>query len=272
MMQLPGGLWEAGVRQREFKFKAVDGALELAVAEASDIAKSMPEAVTLALQCSLIDLGGAPPAQERIDMLCIADRQFLMRELGQRLGYCGSWFTAACSSCHETFDFTLDLAELPVQEAGEGYPYVDVPLADNQVRFRLPNGADQEGLLAFAQEDMAQRWLLTRCLEQGGTVQEHEAFIGQLDKKDIERIESALEKTTPAVVVQVEAECPYCGQRNSVDINPYSVLDTIADSILSEVHQIAYHYHWSEAEILGLSRERRRRYLRLIDEAQGMSQ
>ncbi len=60
-MQLPGGLWEDGRRQRGFSFKPVDGALELAVAEASDIAESMPEAVTLALQCSLEELAGGSP-------------------------------------------------------------------------------------------------------------------------------------------------------------------------------------------------------------------
>ncbi|MCK7500249.1 MAG: hypothetical protein MZW92_65580 [Comamonadaceae bacterium] len=38
------------------------------------------------------------------------------------------------------------------------------------------------------------------------------------------------------------------------------------------VHRLAWHYHWSEAEILALPRGRRAHYLALIDAARGMSQ
>lgn len=31
-----------------------------------------------------------------------------------------------------------------------------------------------------------------------------------------------------------------------------------------EVHQLAWHYHWSEREILAMSRAKRRRYLALL--------
>lgn len=271
-MQLPGGLWEDGVRQRSFAFRPVDGALELSVAEASDIASSMPAAVTLALQSSLSQLGGADPAPARVDALCVADRQFLMRELGRRLGRGGGWFNAVCSACHEPFDFQLDLAELPVREAGKGYPFCELDVAGNRVRFRLPNGADQAGLLAFENEAEAERWLLKRCLEQVHPTQPVDAFIARLTESDLDRIEQALERAGPAVTVQLQADCPACGHANIVDLNPYSALDKTPGRLLAEVHQIAYHYHWSEAEILGLSHARRRQYLRLIDRVRGMSQ
>ena len=43
-------------------------------------------------------------------------------------------------------------------------------------------------------------------------------------------------------------------------------------SLLADVHRLAWHYHWSEAEILALPRGRRAHYLALIDAARGMSQ
>jgi hypothetical protein len=42
-----------------------------------------------------------------------------------------------------------------------------------------------------------------------------------------------------------------------------------ADRLLDEVHAIAWHYHWSESEILDLPRARRRRYLDLIASSLG---
>lgn len=40
-----------------------------------------------------------------------------------------------------------------------------------------------------------------------------------------------------------------------------------ADLLLTEVHALALHYHWSERDILALPRARRRRYLALLADA-----
>lgn len=37
-----------------------------------------------------------------------------------------------------------------------------------------------------------------------------------------------------------------------------------SDRLFAEVHLLAFHYHWSEAAILSLTRQRRWRYLDLI--------
>ena len=36
------------------------------------------------------------------------------------------------------------------------------------------------------------------------------------------------------------------------------------DLLYREVHYLAYHYHWSEKEILALSREKRRKYIEIL--------
>jgi hypothetical protein len=41
-----------------------------------------------------------------------------------------------------------------------------------------------------------------------------------------------------------------------------------ADALFREVHALASHYHWSETDILTMTRRQRRRYLSLIAEAQ----
>ena len=54
-------------------------------------------------------------------------------------------------------------------------------------------------------------------------------------------------------------------------IAPYGALARTPAGLLAEVHRLAWHYHWSEAEILALPRHRRQQYLRLIDAARGMT-
>ncbi|HEX7048849.1 MAG TPA: hypothetical protein VF188_01455 [Longimicrobiales bacterium] len=36
------------------------------------------------------------------------------------------------------------------------------------------------------------------------------------------------------------------------------------DALYREVHHLAFHYHWSEAEILAMTRSKRQRYLSLL--------
>ncbi len=68
----------------------------------------------------------------------------------------------------------------------------------------------------------------------------------------------------------MQTECPECGAANNVDLDPYRVLARSSDELLRQVHQIATHYHWGEAEILAMPRMRRQRYLDLIDRDRGM--
>jgi hypothetical protein len=262
-MQLPGGLVEGDTRRRDWAFRPVSGELELAVAEAGETSATMPHAVTRALTVALRHLAGAAPNETRVADLCVGDRQFLMRELDRHLGSEGGWFEADCPQCGQRFDFEMAYADLPVQEAGPGFPCARVDMEGRQFRFRLPTGADQQGLTAQP-EARAQTWLLGRLIQEGE--------IPEVPGQDlIAAAEGALESIAPGIVSKVQAACPSCGTINEVELDPYRVLSRRTDSLLQEVHQIALHYHWSEADILRLPRPRRLQYMRLIDRARGMA-
>lgn len=263
-MQLPGGLVENGARLRDWAFRPVSGALELALAEVKEDAGCAPQAVTRALSLALDRLGGAVATEARVAALCVADRQYLMRELERHLGSAGGWFQADCRTCGARFDFHLDYADLPVQEASDGYPEARVDLDGRQWRFRLPTGADQEALASLPERD-TMPWLLNRLALDGGLPEAP-------DQDLIGAAEAALEAISPGVVLNVQACCPECGAGNTVELDPYRVLARPAGQLLHEVHQIASHYHWSEADILDLPRARRQRYLQLIDRARGMAE
>ena len=65
--------------------------------------------------------------------------------------------------------------------------------------------------------------------------------------------------------------CAGCSQVNEIVIDPLSYMSGPSRGVSVDIHRIASVYHWSEAEILSLPRQRRRRYLDLIDRARGMS-
>ncbi|NTV97147.1 MAG: hypothetical protein HGA75_17320 [Thiobacillus sp.] len=263
-MQLPGGLLENGTRRRDWAFRPVSGALELALAEVKEEAGCAPQAVTRALSLALDRLGGAVATEERVAALCVADRQYLMRELERHLGNEGGWFQADCRHCGGRFDFRIDYADLPVQEAGAGYPEAGIDLDGRQWRFRLPTGADQEALAGLPDTE-ALPWLLKRLAVDAN-------LPDPPDRGLVAAAEAALEAVSPGIVLTVQAACPECGAGNAVDLDPYRALARPADHLLQEVHQLALHYHWSEADILGLPRARRQRYLQLIDRARGMAE
>lgn len=261
-MQLPGGLVENGMRQRSWAFRPVSGGLELAVAEVGENAASTPQAVTRALALTLAHLAGQTPSESRVAALCVADRQFLMRELDRHLGFAGGWLHVGCGGCGVTFDCHLDYAELPVQEAGAGYPFAAIEMDGRLLRFRLPQGADQE-ILAGLPEAQARSWLLRQLAQEPDQ-------LGDTNETRIAAIEAALESIAPGVVLRLQSRCPECGAANEIELDPYRVLSRRSDILLQEVHQIAMHYHWHETDILALPRARRQRYLQLIDHARGM--
>lgn len=266
---LPGGLPTEGGLVRDYAFRPADGALVLALAEVADEADSTPDAVSRALLAALARLGDATATRDEVDALCVADRQFLMRALDVHLGHPGGWFDARCRHCAAGFDFHLDYADLPVKPAAPGFPYARVTIARRHFTLRVPTGADQIRIL---REPAGQRSdALLRLLEvrDPGTAS---ALPATLAEADVARCEAALEALVPEVVSEVAATCPECGTANAVGLDPYAVLGRSAAPLLTEVHRLAWHYHWSEAEILALPAGRRAHYLRLIDAARGMTQ
>jgi hypothetical protein len=235
------------------------------------------------LHTALEDIGGEPVNLRRVRALCVADRQFLMRELQKHLGHNGFWCSQRCRHCESLFDVYVDYHALPVVEAKTGYPFVDVELGADPIRLRLPNGADQERLARLSPEDGEEhvlRSLLQWCREPDGNATYESTNIGsentvpvvEFSDEALQRIDRAMDHISPAVVTEISAACSHCGEHNTLPLDPYGVLAARGDDLLEEIHQLAFHYHWSEEQILSLPRTRRHRYLTLIDRARGMVQ
>ena len=273
-MRLPGGLWHNGQRCREFGFRPLTGAVELAVSKALQDAGTLPEATTEVLGATLLHIGGLEPAPALVDALSVGDRQFLVTRLAGRMGGDEAWFTVDCRACGERFDFPLRFSELPVKPAGSSYPFCETVLETGTFRWRVPNGADQKALARLPSHEEAVRALLQCCLvhDQKGTDADDAAgVIASLTDVQIARIEAALESQAPEISNRVTAACAGCSRDNEIEIDPFLYFSRPFQGVSIDIHRIASVYHWSEAEILSLPRQRRLRYLDLIDRARGMA-
>lgn len=247
----------------------------MALARSGDEVSTLPQRVTAALTCALDHLGGEPATPERVGSLAVGDRRFLMRQLAPHLGIPGTWLTAVCAACGTPLDTLIEHAELPAKSAGEGFPYTTATTSVGELHLRAPAGTDQEAIAGIEDEELALRALLSRCLvDTLEGKEEHLASapaIDDLTAEDLGRIDAALEEVSPEVASAVIAACPDCGEATEVAADPYICLAAGADAVLEDVHALASSYHWSEGEILALSRERRQRYLRLLDRDRGAS-
>ena len=269
-MLLPGGVWQDQQRKRGFQFKPNTGLLAFSIAEIAEHGYSMPQTINKILQLALAELAGEVATEARISGLCIADRQFLMRELHLHFGDDEKWYSASCQQCQESFDFELDLKVLPVVEGNEDFPFVKVELNERQAIFRLPNGGDQCAL-AISDEADIQAKILVSCLQQDSIREDVSSFVASLTESEIAKIESAMDKVSPGIVTEITTSCSNCEQRNVVQIEPYQLLHRGYGSLLADIHRIAKAYHWTEQDILALSGGRRAFYLAMIDIDRGMS-
>jgi len=137
-----------------------------------------------------------------------------------------------------------------------------VTLSDRAVRFRLPTGGDQEAVLG-EELDAAADSLFERCLlDDGGR---------ELSSEERLAVIAEMEQLAPLVEPELELTCPECGHcfLQPIDMTTYFLdeLSVNGKQLLREIHALALHYHWSETEILSLSRSRRREYLALLHDS-----
>lgn len=263
---LPGGLiLEDGRCLAEAELRPLRGYEEDWLASYPDTPSAL--ATTQLLGSCLVSLDGVPGDRDLARRLLVGDRDFLMLQLrritlGDRIGA-----VFVCPSCQAKMDVDLAIADVPVEcrpgiAATHQIELAGAEGSPRSVRFRLPTGADQEAVLGLDPEAAVEE-LLRRCLLDNGGA----------DLNDEERtgIANAMGERAPGLDLELDLTCPECGEAFLVPFDTSAFfLDEMrmrGDQLLREVHALAFHYHWSESEILGLARARRRAYLSLLADA-----
>ena len=264
-MPLPGGLPHDGRLRRDYRFRPLTGAQERILADSGYQTAYLPQQVTAVLAGSLAEIGGMAVNEGLVRSLSCGDREYLILQLAALIDPAPRWVTAGCRGCGELIQFQASPQTVPCKPAGEGYPEASVDLSVGEARLRVPCGADEEFVAALESDADAAGQLLSRLLTIAGRPVAAECLSGA----DRELVDRLLDRMTPQAGLSAGIDCPYCGLGQEMGIDPYDWLLGDNGTLDLEIHTLAFHYHWSEQEILALPRARRARYLQLIDQSLG---
>jgi hypothetical protein len=183
--------------------------------------------------------------------------------------------TCPSPGCHEKLEVDANITDLLLPPYGETiqaheFIYGQGESAPSIVRFRLPTGADQEAAAVVAHTDVAAAadFLLRQCV-QSATASDG-STIEKLPEAVAEQVSERMAELDPQAEITLHLACLVCGGTFSTifDTAGYLIqeLEAEAQHLYREVHFLAFHYHWSAIEILRMSTERRRKFLRLLEE------
>jgi hypothetical protein len=271
---LPGGYWDTdGALHRRYELAALTGRDEELLADQSE--RCTAEVVTEVLARGVKSIGDIAPVPEHVirDML-VGDRQFLLLRLRQATvgdqvhgGVFCPW-----TDCGKRVTIDFAVSDVPVTESTDKGPLywmeLSVDAADGvearRIGFRLPTGADQEEVAPWLSVNEAQAltMLLERCVHEGS---DRVAGLSPLARAEIEE---CMRSAAPAVEQVIEAGCAECGRSFVVPFDVqrffFGELRTSRELLYREVHYLAYHYHWSEPDIMSMSREKRHSYIDVL--------
>lgn len=284
---LPGGYHDSdGILHREVELAPLTGREEelLAECELSRSATFLPLLITRCVQ----RIGTVSSiSHDLVRHLLIADRLFLILKLRETTFGPQVQATVLCpwQDCGKKVDIDFSLQDLPVRESEDKGPLYTCELSPEaalsgergekyrEVTFRLPNGEDYDAIVQLCEEDEAKAlaMLLTRCVQRIGPLRDLGAeTIRRLSPQARMEIERCMEEAAPQIDLTLGAYCLECEREFSV---PFDLLGfflgeckTSRELLYREVHSLAYHYHWSEHDIMALPREKRRKYLALLAE------
>jgi hypothetical protein len=274
---LPNGFARQDTFSRAARLRALTGSDQLFLAEEC---QELPPAhwITEVLARCVTRLGLSDlPDHDALRALPVGDRDALLLHLhallfGERLRCVA---TCPIGECREKLDLEIKVADLlmpPYAHQGMEHELeFTAPEGPGlRVRFTLPNGADHEAAALAAQRDLEAgvALLLRRCVRAVGEGADDLAETWPPELAST--VGARMAELDPQSELFLDTCCPGCGKAFRARLDVAALLRAEltggAADLYREVHELAFHYHWSAAEILGLSAQSRRRYLRLLDE------
>ncbi|APR75700.1 Hypothetical protein A7982_01046 [Minicystis rosea] len=264
---LPHGLRdEDGVCHRDVVLRPLTGREEAALGSGAGTASAI-------LAACVERIGG----YDEIDSVMTAaltrgDRAHLLLHLraamfGDRLSLVVPCPSPACSALA---DMDLSIAEIAPARPVPAPELLEADTPEGRAILREPTGADDEIVAAASGDRRARSTLMWSRLvvDLGGrgplAPEQWEALAAPTRHAIAKRLAEA----TSAPDLVFVARCPSCPALLEVELDPLALLERElrlgVDRLVVEIHCLAFHYHWSEAEILALPRARRWRYLELV--------
>ncbi|HKE56238.1 MAG TPA: hypothetical protein VKB46_06045 [Pyrinomonadaceae bacterium] len=269
---LPNGYWEGGAFWREAHLRELTGSDHVFLIEECNALLPAHWATELLTRC-VTRLGPKEATRDSVRSLTVGDREALLLHLrrltlGDRLAC-----VISCPECHEKLDLDIDVGDMlqPPKLAAVQEHELTVEPENGEatvVRFRLPEGIDQEEVATVALTDIqaAADLLLRRCVL---SVTSNGELTAELPDSLGERLAARMSELDSQAEINVLASCEACGVSFNFVFDAASFLfqelKAEFQGLYREIHLLAFHYHWSPADILNLSTRERRRFLKLLD-------
>jgi hypothetical protein len=231
---------------------------------------SAPARATQLLTRCLVRVGPAKPiTAELVRRMSAGDREALLLHI-RRLTLGGQISCLlSCVHCKEKMDLDLEIAELLVAPYAHSQEAYEVDIGDGyRVRFRLPNGEDQEFVASAGEDsvDAAAQALLARCIEYVSS--RDQARLSDLPSVVLHELPARMAALDPQAEISLELTCPECRLSFTVpfDAGDYLCRELALQErqLYRELHAISLHYHWSEDAALSLTRRKRQTYFELL--------
>ena len=238
-----------------------------------------PRAVSAVLAACVARIGGYAPVTERhAAALTRGDRFRITLWLRAMLAGDALVLTVRCPApgCGTLADLRLSTAELTGDPTVPEPEHRTVHAPPQTFRVRPPTGADDEACWAAAADPDEQAALLWGRLVSRvdtATAAAEPEPLGRdgwmaLDPATRQLLAAGLAAGDEVLDLAFVSPCPRCRALIELELDPVEVLVRSLQAgegrLLAEVHCLAYHYGWSETDILDLARPRRLAYLELI--------
>ncbi len=211
-----------------------------------------------------------------IRALTVGDRDALLMHL--RILTSGSKIQPVIScpniDCAETMEFEFNIKDFLVPPNPDAKEIFETQISTNgtsfEVKFRLPTVEDQEAAakLPPKKQENASMVLLKRCITE---IRKNGSIIPppiNLPDPLVESLSQQVAQLDPQAEIILNLTCPSCQHyfRTYFDIGDYFFKEIMAGSkqLFREIHVLALYYHWSEKEILNMTKPRRQIYLDLL--------
>lgn len=275
---LPGGLWAEGRLQREAKIRPLTGYDEEYLAGLGE-AVPLAQRTTEVLLRTVRSLGSLHPIdRDMVRSLTVGDREALLLHLrrltlGDRLNC-----IVRCPDleCSEAMDLELSCSRLLLPTYEDPRPVFDRTIVDGgkdyYVRFRSPNGHDQEAAAPIALRNLSAAYscVMKRCVERV-VARDSGREIADYPEGIARGIARAMAEVDPQAELRLSAVCTACESPFSVLLDAamffFREIEARGKQLYHQVHRLASRYHWAESEILRMTPRKRERYLSFLSEA-----
>lgn len=173
-----------------------------------------------------------------------------------------------CPACGEDLELDLDAGSLRSRaRADQDREEIELVIDGLSLVCRLPCSEDLELAGADGQRTDPGLTILEHCLVQAERDGEP-VRAAQLAEHEVARLAEAISEADPFSELLVDLDCFACRHSWQAQIELSECLwpeiTAAARCVIREVHLLARHYGWREADILSMSSRRRRCYLEML--------